>query len=77
VTEIVPTAVFHWVLILATGGVGVWWVFHDLVFFARLRGADGRDPQVRDQRFAYVLGVMMAIVAIVGAVRFLRHIGVI
>ncbi len=75
--DLIPTSAFHWILILGTGLVSVWWVFHDIGLLARLRQADRRDPLVRDQQFGYSLGICMAIIGIVGTLLFMHHTGVI
>lgn len=67
---IVPEAVFHWFLTLVTGGFAGLWVIHDLVFLIRLRGADRRDPLVADKWFGYVLGMVMGLIGVLGALRF-------
>jgi hypothetical protein len=67
---LMPEGVFHWVLTIATGGFAGLWVIHDLVFLLRLRGADRRDPLVADQRFGYVLGMVVGLIGVVGALRF-------
>jgi len=67
---LVPENVFRWLLVLVTGGVAAAWIVHDVVLIARLRGADRRDPLVADQRFGYVMGIVIAIIGIVGTLRF-------
>jgi hypothetical protein len=63
-------AAFRFVLSAVTGGVAAAWVIHDLVLFARLRGADRRDPLITDKRFGYAMGIVIAIIGIVGTLRF-------
>jgi hypothetical protein len=67
---LVPEGVFHWVVTVFTGGFAGIWVVHDLIFLLRLRGADRRDPLVADQVFGYVLGMVMGLIGVVGALRF-------
>ena len=67
---LVPESVFRLFLALITGGVAAVWVVHDVVLIARLRGADRRDPLVADQRFGYVMGIVIGIIGIVGTLRF-------
>lgn len=67
---LVPESVFRLFLALVTGGVAAAWIVHDVVLIARLRGADRRDPLVADQRFGYVMGIVIAIIGIVGTLRF-------
>jgi hypothetical protein len=70
VTELMSDGAFRMLLTVLTAGFGGIWAIHDLVFLARLRGADRRDPLVRDQRFAYVMGVVIGTIGVVGTLRF-------
>lgn len=74
---LISTGAFHWVLTAAVGVVSTLWVAHDILFLSRLRGADGADPLVRDQRFGYVMGIVIALIGVVGSLLFMRHNGVI
>ena len=75
--ELISQTVFNWLLVLAVGVVSAWWFVHDLVFLARIRGADGADPLIRDQRFGYTMGLVMATIGVVGTLIFMHHTGVI
>ena len=68
--ELMSDTAFRAVITVATGGFSAVWIVHDVVFLGRLRGADRRDPLVRDQRFGYVMGVVMGIIGVVGALRY-------
>jgi len=68
--ELLSDTAFRAVITVATGGFSAIWVIHDVLFLARLRGADRRDPLVRDQRFGYVMGIVMGIIGVVGALRY-------
>jgi hypothetical protein len=63
-------AVFRVVISLLTAGVGVAWVIHELVLMNRLRGANTRDPLVRDQWFGYFIGIAIGVIGIVGTLRY-------
>jgi hypothetical protein len=67
---LVGDGVFHWILTVATGGFAGFWVLHDLVLLVRLRGANRRDPLIADQGFGYVLGMVMGMIGVIGALRF-------
>lgn len=45
-------------------------VLYDVFRLAKLRGADMRDPLVRDKRFGYVIGILLGALAISGILRF-------
>ncbi|MGE0872412.1 MAG: hypothetical protein AB7P03_27910 [Kofleriaceae bacterium] len=61
---------FKWFITIATGGLSAAWLVYDIVNLIRLRGADPRDPITGDRRFGYGMGIVMAIVGVVGALRF-------
>lgn len=67
--SIAPDSPFGLFLSVVTGGVAALWVIHDLVFLARLRGQPS-DPLVHDQRFGYVMGVVIGIIGVIGTLRF-------
>jgi hypothetical protein len=68
--ELIPDGAFRVLLTMATGGLSGAWVIHDVLFLSRLRGADFADPQVRDQRFGYVMGIVIAMIGVVGTLRY-------
>ena len=72
--NILSDAAFVWVLTALTGGVSTAWLLYDARNLWRSRGADGGDPLVRDRRFGYVMGVIIALIGVVGA---LRHHGIV
>jgi hypothetical protein len=61
---------FRLVISLLAGGVGGVWAIHDVVFLARLRGANHRDPLVADQRFGYAMGIIIGMIGVVGTLRY-------
>jgi hypothetical protein len=67
---LVPNEVFHLLLSVVTGGVAAAWMVHDTVLIARLRGADRRNPLVRDKLFGYSMGIVIAMIGILGTLRF-------
>jgi hypothetical protein len=62
--------VFHLMLSIATGGLAAAWLIHDLLLLLRLPGSQRRDPLVRDQRFGYVMGIVIGVIGLVGTARF-------
>jgi hypothetical protein len=70
VTELMSDGAFRGMISVLTAGFGGIWAVHDVLFLARLRGADRRDPVVRDQRFAYVMGIIIGTIGVVGTLRF-------
>jgi hypothetical protein len=61
---------FRLLLSVITGGIGGAWAIHDIVFLARLRGADRRDPLVADKGFGYAMGIVIGTIGVVGTLRF-------
>lgn len=65
-----PDGVFRFLLSALTGGFAGAWLIHDLVLLARLRRADRRDPLTGDQRFGYLVGIVIGAIGLVGTLRF-------
>ena len=65
-----PDGVFRFLLSVLTGGFAGAWLIHDLVLLARLRRADRREPRTRDQRFGYLVGIVIGAIGLVGTLRF-------
>ena len=65
-----PDGVFRFLLSALTGGLAGAWLIHDLVLLARLRRTDLRDPLIRDQRFGYLIGIVIGAIGLVGTLRF-------
>lgn len=68
--NLVSDPVFRAAISVLTAGVGALWVIHELVLMNRLRGADTRDPLVRDQWFGYVIGIAIGVIGVVGTLRY-------
>jgi len=65
-----------WILLsVTTGGVAGVWAIHDVIFFARLRGANHRDPLVADKRFGYAMGIVIGTIGVVGTLLFMHSKG--
>jgi len=73
---LVPDGMFKLLISLITGVVAGAWTIHDLVLLARLRGANRRDSLVGDQRFGYVMGIVIGMIGVVGTLIFMRSNGV-
>jgi hypothetical protein len=69
VTDPMTATQFGWFLTLLTGGVSAIWFFFDARKLLRLRGA-ASTPTVRDQRFGYVMGLVIATIGVVGSAKF-------
>ena len=61
---------FRAIISVLTAGVGGLWVIHELVLMNRLRGKDLGDPLIRDQWFGYFIGIAIAVIGVVGTLRF-------
>jgi hypothetical protein len=70
--NLVSEPVFHLMLSIATGGAAAVWVIHDIIFLARLRRAPrgGTDALVGDQRFGYMMGIVIGTIGVIGTLRF-------
>jgi hypothetical protein len=76
--ELVSDHTFRVLLSLIAGGVGGLWAIHDIVFLARLRGANRRDldldrdldRSIADQRFGYAMGIIIGMIGVVGTLRY-------
>ena len=49
---------------------GALWALFDIVKLSRTRGKNGRDPLVRDERFGYVIGIVIGLFALSGLLRY-------
>lgn len=67
--EIVSDNAFRWFLTLMVGGVGVWLVFFELRNFGKLKGQPAGASR-RDKQFGYAIGLVIALIAILGTLRF-------
>ncbi len=68
--NLVSDDVFHGTLTVLTATFAGAWFVYDVRNLLKLRGADGADPLVRDRRFGYLMGIGIAIIGIVGCLRF-------
>jgi hypothetical protein len=68
--ELFSDFTFRLLLSLIAGGAGALWAIHDIVFLARLGGANHRDPLVADQRFGYAVGIIIGMIGVVGTLRY-------
>jgi FtsH-binding integral membrane protein len=66
----VPQAFVTWFVTIGTMTLSVAWLVYDTRNLLRLRGADRKNPLVRDKLFGYVIGIVTAIVGIVGVLRY-------
>ena len=68
-SEIVSDSTFRWILTALTVAAALW-VLYDIVKLRKTRGKDGTDPQVRDERFGYVIGIVIGVFALGGMLRY-------
>ena len=68
--ELVAPETFKWFLTILVAGVCAPWLFYDIRNFGRAMAADGSDPVVRDKRFGYAIGVTIAIIGLLGSLKF-------
>lgn len=68
--DLVPVDVFNWILTAMTGIFAAAWLVYDLRNLTTLRGKDFADPLIRDRRFGYLMGIAIAVIGLVGVLRF-------
>lgn len=68
--ELVTHDTFRWILTGLTGGLAGTWLVYDTINLIRTRHADQRDPSVRDKRFGYVIGLVVAVIGIIGCLKY-------
>jgi hypothetical protein len=69
-TELVSQIAFVWCVTILTGGVAGAWFVYDIINMIRTRGADARDPLIRDRRFGYAMGIVIGFAGVLGCLRF-------
>jgi hypothetical protein len=67
---IVSATTFKWFLILITGGVSALWLVYDVINLVRARHLDRSVGVNRDKHFGYVMGILIASVGVIGALKF-------
>ena len=67
--QIVSESTFRWIITVLTVAAACW-ALYDIVKLRKARGKDGRDPQVRDERFGYLIGIVIGAFAISGMLRY-------
>lgn len=68
--ELVSHETFRWILTGLTGGLAGTWAIYDTINVLRLRGADKRDPLVRDKLFGYLIGITIGVLGVIGCLRY-------
>jgi FtsH-binding integral membrane protein len=68
--NLVPQVFVTWLVTAGTMALSIAWLVYDTRNLLRLRGADRKNPLVRDRLFGYVIGIVTAVVGIVGVVRY-------
>lgn len=67
---IVDATTFKWFLIIITGGVSALWLIYDVINLIRSRNLDRSVGANRDKHFGYVMGIIIAAVGVIGALRY-------
>jgi hypothetical protein len=68
--NLVSDHVFNWFLTIITGGFAGTWIVVDALNVVRHRREDSRDPLVADRKFAYWIGIAVAVIGLIGTLRF-------
>ena len=61
---------FQVFLTVVTGGVSAVWFAFDLRNLLRTRKLDGSNPSVRDRKFGYSIGLVIATIGVLGSAKF-------
>jgi hypothetical protein len=69
-TEPMSATTFAWFVTIAVGGLGALWFIYDAINLAKSLRLDRSNPSVRDRHFGYAMGMLMATIGVVGALRF-------
>ena len=62
-------ATFRWIVTILTVAAALWALF-DIVKLTRTLGKDASDPLVRDERFGYLIGIVIGAFTISGMLRY-------
>jgi hypothetical protein len=65
-----PLSWITWFITIVTSSLSAAWLAYDLRNLWRLRAADRRDPLVRDKVFGYSIGVVTALVGLLGVLKY-------
>ena len=68
--EVLSTDAFNWLQTAMIGVFAAVWLVYDLRNLTTLRGKDFANPLVRDRRFGYLIGITIAVIGLVGVLRF-------
>lgn len=60
---------FRWIVTVLTVAAALW-ALYDIVKLSKIRGKDRSDPLVRDERFGYVMGIIIGAFTISGMLRY-------
>jgi len=60
---------FQWFFTIVTGGVSAVWFLFDMKKLLRVRKLDTTDPSIRDRRFGYVMGLVIASIGMIGSAK--------
>lgn len=61
---------FHVFMTIVTGGVSAIWFAFDLRNLLRTRALDRANPVVRDRKFGYSMGLVIATIGVLGSTLF-------
>lgn len=65
----VSPSTFRWIITFLTLA-GSLWALYDVVKLSKARGKDASNPLVRDERFGYLIGIVIGAFGISGLLRY-------
>ena len=69
-TEPMSAHMFVWFITFCVAGLSAVWFVYDGINLARALKLDRNDPVVRDRHFGYVMGMIMGLIGVIGALKF-------
>lgn len=67
--EPVSPSTFKWIVTVLTVAASLW-ALYDIVKLSKTRGKDGKDPLVRDERFGYLIGIVIGAFTLSGMLAY-------
>jgi len=67
--EPLSPSTFKWIVSVLTVAAALW-ALYDIIKLSKTRGKDANNPLVRDERFGYLIGIVIGAFTISGILRY-------